>query len=124
MTYSVDFRRKVLSIREKESLTMQEVASRFDVGVASVMRWAKRVAPKANRHKPATKIDMGALAKDVEKTPDSYQYERAERFSVSPTCIRKALIRLGVTYKKKPSASKSIARGTYALSAKTPGSSH
>lgn len=69
MTYSIDFRRKVLSVREKEGLTMQEVASRFDVGVASVMRWVKRVVPQKNRHKPATKIDMEALAKDVEEAP-------------------------------------------------------
>ena len=124
MTYSIDFRRKVLSIREKEGLTLKEVASRFDVGVASVMRWAKRVVPQANRNKPATKIDMEALAKDVEENPDSYQYERAERFCVSRTCIRKALRRLGVTYKKKSSASQGVSRGTYKFSAKTPGASH
>ncbi len=41
MTYSSDFRRKVLSVREKEGLTIAEVAVRFCVGVASVVRWLK-----------------------------------------------------------------------------------
>ncbi|WP_302848302.1 hypothetical protein [Nitrosomonas sp. Nm34] len=36
MAYSLDFRRKVLSVRKKEGLTIAEVAARFDVGVASV----------------------------------------------------------------------------------------
>jgi len=35
MTYSSDFRRKVLSVREKEGLTIAEVASRFCVGIST-----------------------------------------------------------------------------------------
>ncbi len=41
MTYSLDFRRKVLSVREEEGLTIAEVAIRFKIGVASVTRWIK-----------------------------------------------------------------------------------
>ena len=44
MTYSLDFRRKVLSVREKEGLTIAQVTERFDVGVASVTRWLDRIA--------------------------------------------------------------------------------
>ncbi|MEZ5813929.1 MAG: IS630 transposase-related protein [Alphaproteobacteria bacterium] len=79
MTYSSDFRRKVLSVREKEGLTIAQVATRFCVGVASVTRWIKTPDPKLTRHKPATKIDMDALAHDVLDYPDAYQYERARR---------------------------------------------
>ena len=43
MAYSLDFRCKVLSVRTKEKLTIAEVATRFDVGVASVVRWIKDV---------------------------------------------------------------------------------
>ena len=32
MTYALDFRRKVLSIREQEGVTLQKVADRFHVG--------------------------------------------------------------------------------------------
>lgn len=115
MTYSLDFRRKVLSVRDRESLTLAEVSSRFDVGVASVVRWLKRCEPPGHRNKPATRIDMDALAQDVVDYPDAYHYERAERFGVSTVGIWHALRRLGVTYKKKPDASESGQRRTASL---------
>ena len=65
MTHSIDFRRKVLSVREKEGLTITEVAERFCIGIASVVRWLNRVEPQRTRVKPATKIDRIALARDV-----------------------------------------------------------
>ena len=107
MTYSLDFRRKVLSVRKQEGLTITEVALRFDVGVASVTRWLKRVEPCARRNKPATKIDMVALMRDVASYPDAYHYERADRFGVSVRGIGCALQRLGVRYKKNAGASSS-----------------
>lgn len=112
MTYSIDFRRKVLSVREKEDLTIAEVASRFCVGVASVVRWLKRPEPRRTRNKPATKIDRQALAQDVRDYPDAYQYERARRFRVSARGICDALKRLGVSYKKNAGAPESGRRRT------------
>ena len=41
MTYSTDFRRKVLEVKEEENLTIVEVAVRFKIAVASVVRWGK-----------------------------------------------------------------------------------
>ena len=110
MTYSLDFRRKVLSVRKAEGLTIEEVAEHFEVGIASVTRWLKRVEPIRNRHKPATKIDMVALARDVEEYPDAYLYERAHRFGASVTGVFLALQRLGVSYKKNAGASSSRRR--------------
>ena len=107
MTYSVDFRRKVLSIREQDGLTLAETATRFGVGVASVTRWLKQPEPKRTRDKPATKIDMKALADDVEVYPDAYQYERANRLGVSSSGIGHALKRLGMSCKKNATASES-----------------
>lgn len=112
MTYSSDFRRKVLSVREKEGLTIAEVAARFCVGVASVTRWLKNPEPKKGRNKPATKIDMQALARDVLEHPDAYQYERAQRLGASEKGIGHALRRMGVSYKKKPEASQGERRRT------------
>jgi transposase len=100
MTYSLDFRRKALSVREQEGLTIAEVATRFGVGSVSVVRWLKKVEPQRTRNKPATKIDMAALAQDVQDNPDAYQYERAQRLGVSQKGIGHALRRLGITYKK------------------------
>ncbi|TYP71040.1 MULTISPECIES: hypothetical protein [Nitrosomonas] len=46
MAYPISFRRKVLSVREKENLTIAQVAKRFCVGVASVTRWIKTPDPR------------------------------------------------------------------------------
>ena len=112
MTYSSDFRRKVLSVREKEGLTIAQVAARFCVGVASVVRWIKQPDPQRTRNKPATKIDMEALAQDVVDHPDAYQYERAKRLGVSEKGIGHALRRMGLSYKKNSTPSKSGRRRT------------
>jgi transposase len=112
MTYSVDFRKKVLDIKEKEGLSFAKVAERFSIGIASVVRWTKNIDAKIKRNKPATKIDMELLKKDIEEYPDAYQYERGERLGVSAMGIGHALKRLGVTYKKNPQSSKSKPRKT------------
>lgn len=107
MTYSSNFRRKVLSVRSNEKLTIVEVAARFCVGIASVTRWLKNPEPQKTRNKPATKIDMVALAQDVLDNSDAYQYERAKRLGVSEKGIGHALKRMGVSYKKNVKSSKS-----------------
>jgi hypothetical protein len=71
MTYSIDFRCKVLSVREKEGLAIAEVAERFYVGVATVVRWLQRLEPRRTRYKPATKIDRIALARALFLSSDS-----------------------------------------------------
>jgi len=105
MTYSLDYRRKVLSVREKEDLTIAEVAERFCVGVATVVRWLQRVEPQRTRYKPPTKIDRIALARDVREHPDAYQSERAGRLGMSEKGIGHALRRMNITYKKNTTAS-------------------
>lgn len=112
MTYSRDFRRKILEIRRTEKLSMALVAKRFGVSLASVMRWSKTPESKIKRNKPATKIDMEALKKDVEKYPDALQSERARRLFVSKSCVGYALKRLGVSYKKNTQSPKSGSRKT------------
>ncbi len=116
MTYSIDFRRHVLSVRKRDGLTLAQAASRFSVGIASLTRWIKTPEPKATRDNRPRKIDLDALAKDVEDDPGAYQYERAARFSVTPKAIWQALRKLGVTYKKSPSPSEGGRRKTYRLS--------
>jgi transposase len=115
MTYSLDFRRKVLSVREKEGLTIADVAARFCVGVATVVRWLQRVEPQRTRYKPATKIDRIALARDVREYPDAYQSERAKRLGVSEKGIGHALRRMNITYKKNTAASQGGRRRTACL---------
>ena len=102
MTYSIDFRRKVLSIKGREPLSFEAIAERFEVGKARVLRWSKDIEVRRSRQKPATKIDMEKLKQDVEQYPEAYQYERAQRFGVSQRGIGDALKRLRISRKKKP----------------------
>lgn len=99
MAYSRDFRRKVLSVRNREGLTIAAAAARFDVGRASVVRWLKHVARKPQGYR-RRKIDLEALRQDVLEYPDAYQHERAQRFGVAQNAIFFALKKLTVTYKK------------------------
>ena len=105
MTYPAKFRQQALHVKEKEDLTQVETAKRFGVGVASIARWKTKPEPAKTRNKPATKIDMDALAKDLEENPDSFLHERAEKFSVSKSGMWSAVKRLGFTRKKKSSPS-------------------
>ena len=112
MAYSIHLRRKVLSVRKAEGLTIAQVSTRFCVGIATVTRWLKRIEPQLTRIKPATKVDMIALARDVREQPDAYQYERAVRLGCSPKGIAHALARMNITYKKSFDPSKSERRRT------------
>ncbi len=102
MSYSIDFRRHVLAVRERKGLSFSATAER--VGVASIKRWAMRLEPLSYKRK-SRKIDLEKLAEDVRQFPDAYQYERAARFGVTQKAIWQALGELGVTYKKSPQPS-------------------
>jgi len=111
MTYSVDFRRKALAIKERENLSFEEAAKRFGVGKASLVRWNARLEPCRTRQKPAAKISGEALRRDVELYPDAYQYERAARLGASQQGVCNALKRLGVSRKKNAVAPEGRRRG-------------
>lgn len=104
MTYSLDFRKKVLAIKEKEDLSYATVSKRFGIGINTAFRWSTKLVPQKQRNRPATKIDMQALEKDIETYSEAYHHERAERLGVSKSGIWHALKRLKVTYKKNPKA--------------------
>ena len=53
------------------------------------------------RNKPATKINMDRLEKNIERHPDDYQWEPGKRLGVTQSAIHYALQRLGVSYKKR-----------------------
>ena len=97
--YSLDFRKKLLSVREKENLSMKDVSQRFCVRKASVMRWSKSLILKVSQ-RSSTKLDWEAIKRDVEENPDSYIRERAAKFGVSFSGVQYALARLGMTRKK------------------------
>ena len=110
MTYSVHFRKKVLKIKDQERLSFEAVAKRFKISKTTIVSWTKNIEPQRTRNKKAIKIDMELLKKDIELYPDSYCYERAKRLGASPTGIRDAQYRLGVTYKKNSETPQSGSR--------------
>lgn len=107
MTYPVNFRKKVLRIKEEEELSYAAIAKRLGISKAAIFRWSKKIEPQKNRNRKASKIDMERLKKDIEQYPDSYCYERAVRLGASASGIRDAQYRLGVSYKKNSKSSKS-----------------
>jgi len=100
MAYSLDFRKKVFAVKEKEGLTFVETSKRFHIDIRTLFRWQRRLEPKTKRNKPATKIDMKKLQKDVLKRPDAFLSERAEHLCVSVSCVFYALRRLDISVKK------------------------
>lgn len=105
MAYSLDYRKRVFAVKERDNLSYEQTSKLFGVSKRTLFRWKDRLPPKLKRNKPATKIDMVALEKDVQQYPDAYQFERAERLGVSKSCIFYALKRLKITNKKNIIAS-------------------
>jgi transposase len=110
MTYPVNFRKKILKIKDKEQLSYAAVAKKFGISKTTIFSWSKGIEPQKHRNRRASKIDMDALKRDIEQYPDSYCYERAQRLGVSRTGVRDAQYRLGVTYKKNPKSSQGESR--------------
>ncbi|MGI4776480.1 MAG: IS630 transposase-related protein [Janthinobacterium lividum] len=78
MTYLKDFREKVLKIKVGEKLSIAKTAKRFGIGTTTLVNWLKGKLAKNERNKPATKINMEALVRDIKKYPNAYsKYERA-----------------------------------------------
>ena len=81
----------------------REAALRYGVGEASVYRWLSREDATAYS-KPGPrgprKIDLKALAENVERHDDWTLAERARHFGVSDFCISHNLKRLRVSRKK------------------------
>jgi transposase len=115
MTYSIDFRKKVLQIRKVKGLSIIEAGKLFKISPTSIVKWSKNIFARVGRAKPATRIDMQALARDIKENPDSYHYERAIKFGVSIRTVGYALKRLQVTYKKNFESSEGKNRRTYYL---------
>jgi transposase len=121
MTYSIDFRKKVLLIKEKEKLSFSQIAKRFGLSVNSVFLWSKNIEPKRTRNKAPVKIHNELLLEDIQKHPDAYMYERAKRLGVSTAGICSALKRLNITYKKNSQTSQGMQRKTAIIPTKDGG---
>ncbi|MES2354213.1 MAG: IS630 transposase-related protein [Pseudomonadota bacterium] len=86
-------------MQKAQCLHDSETARRFCISLSSLRYWHIKAEPIRRRTRPS-RIDMEALARDVDAYPDDYQYERAQRFGMSQRGIYGALRRLGATVKK------------------------
>ena len=55
--YSMHIRKKILSIKEKETLSFVKIGKRFGISLNTIFQWTKRLKPKIKREKRAIKID-------------------------------------------------------------------
>src|SRR6056297_2101200 len=101
MSYSKDFREKVLSYIDLGGKLMS-ACELFSVGSSSINRWQhsrKKTGSLERRPRPQKpyKIDSDKLRAYIKSNPDAFLTEIAEHFNVTQSGISKALSRLKIT---------------------------
>ena len=102
--YAVGYREAVLDFYYNNH-TYRETSEAFDISQATLAGWIKKqretgsLNPCYRGSEP--KIDREALRQYMDEHPDAYQYEVAEVFGCSQSCICHNLQKIGYTLKKK-----------------------
>ena len=107
MTYSIDYRKQVLS-SIADGMTIREAALFYGLSTSTIHSWQQNLTPKTTRNMCIRDRPDDALIEDVKRYPDDYNYERARRLNCSKTGIFNALKRLGISQKKDLGTSKSM----------------
>lgn len=112
---SVDLRERVVAACVEEGLTYEEAASQFGVGYATVNRWLRlqretqQLAPKPlpGRTPRIDEFGQALVRKLVSERPDATIVELADAYAsvvgarLAPCIMHRALVRLGLTRKKR-----------------------
>jgi len=111
MGYSIDLRKKVIEYLARGH-TMRQARDAFGIGLDTVNRWKQKFARTGDLSYPPPrrsfkKLDPEKLKAYVEERPDAYLSEIASAFGCCVSAVRKALMRLKITRKKKRKGSKS-----------------
>ena len=111
MAYEEKYRLRAVGYR-KEGHTIDETCKIFKIGSTTLKTWVKRYEETGEiKDKPLNrthkKIDPVKLEAYMEKHPDAYLCEIAKEFKCWPNAVSKALKKLNITRKKRPSGSKS-----------------
>src|ERR1700753_2122926 len=103
MTYSVDFRKKVVAFVHSGG-GQAEAARHFDISLWCVRDWLARkdLAPRQKGVPRHRKLDKEALRAHVRDYPDALLRERAQHFGVRISSMGWALQHIKVTRKKRP----------------------
>ena len=105
MAYSEDYRKRVLEYNE-EGHTQAEVSAVFKVNPSTIREWkARREAGTLKTTYPKTrkprKLPPEELVRYVNEHPDAFLEEIGGHFHCSAQAVRKALIKLKITRKKR-----------------------
>jgi transposase len=102
MTYSVDFRKKVVAY-VGDGGGQAEAARHFDISLWCVRDWLARkdLQPQQKGVPRQRKLDKNALRAHVRDEPDALLRERAVHFGVHMSVIGKALHQMKLTRKKR-----------------------
>jgi transposase len=111
MAYDERYRKRAVEYR-LEGNSIEKTAKTFKIGESTLKEWVRRYKESGEiknkpLNRPHKKIDPKELELFVEKHPDAYLVEMAEAFGCTEAGIRKALKRLKITRKKRPSVTKS-----------------
>lgn len=111
MTYSVDFRKKVVAY-VKDGSRQAEAARRFGISLWCVRDWLGRTDLRACQQGVARqgKLDKEALRARVRAYPEATLQEHAVHCGVDRSTVGKALKRLKITRKKRRSNTQSVSR--------------
>ena len=104
MTYSVDFRKKVVAF-VRNGGGQAEAARRFGISLWCVRDWLARkdLQPQQAGVPRRRKLDKEALRAHVRDNPDAIIRERAAHFGVHYNAVWEAMQSLKITHKKRRS---------------------
>lgn len=100
MSYTQDFKQKVLEIKKRDKLSVRKAAAFFELSTNTIRLWMKPPEQKISKARQMKVTDEQHL-NDVAEFPDAFQYERAERLNCSQGTIQYRLRRLKITRKKR-----------------------
>lgn len=114
MSYSTDFREKVLNYIDNGGKLVKACAL-FSVGSSTINRWQNIRKKQGNlirqpRPQQPYKIDNNELKLYIDENPDAYLNEIADHFNVTVSGISKALSRMNITRKKSPHSIRSVVK--------------
>ena len=105
MAYSIDYRKRAVEYYH-EGNTQAEVKAVFKIAPSTLRDWEARLEagelePKYPKFRKKRKLPPDELAKYIDANPDAFLREIGLHFDCSPEAVRKALIPLKLTLKKR-----------------------
>ena len=114
MAYSIDFRKRAVEYYY-EGNTQEEVSAIFKISRSTLRDWENRykagnLEPSYPKTRKGGKLPPNELALFIEENPDTFLSEIGAHFGCSDEAVRKALIKLNITLKKRQFAMKSVVK--------------